>query len=218
MKKFGLGVFILICFLLLGNLVIAANLIDSVDSGVQKVDDAAKKIDDIKNTKWDYLGKEWKAMFLKNSIIKDLDSFFTKFSIVFKILLGMNYSLSLVLFFVFLLWLIFIVESKRLLKTVEGFGNGIALLISIVLAIIISYFHFFEYAVRSLGNFIFSPENYFFRFLLFCLVIILFIFADFLDRFVYFYIKKENKILRKDEEELNRWTLKKIVDIYKKRS
>src|SRR3989338_3842042 len=47
--------------------------------------------------KWDYLAREWKNIFLKNKFVSAIDSFFTKISIVFRILFGMEYSMSLVL-------------------------------------------------------------------------------------------------------------------------
>ena len=119
MKKLGVIFFILICFLFFGNLILGANLIDNVDSGIQKVEDTKNKIDSVTDgsTKWDYLGNEWKAMFLKNKIISVIDSSLTKVSFIFEVLIGEGYTFSIAFFFMILVWFYLLFNLNYLSKT-----------------------------------------------------------------------------------------------------
>ncbi|MFA4953170.1 MAG: hypothetical protein WC584_03035 [Candidatus Pacearchaeota archaeon] len=152
MKKFGIIIFILICFLVFGNLVFGANLIDNVDSGIQKIEDTKNKIDSVVDgsTKWDYLGKEWKTIFLKNKIISVIDSSLTKTSIVFDVLLGENYNFSLAFFFMILVWFYLLFNLSYLLKVF--FSNGISWAISFLILLIFARVHLFAQITSWTGK------------------------------------------------------------------
>ncbi len=143
MKKLSIIIFILACLLLFGIFIVKADLIDSVDSNIQKVEDTKSKIEDIQNTKWDYLGKEWKAIFLKNKIIFGIDSFLTKISIIFKILIYEPYSLSLRFFIILILWLFVFFNLSRLLGE-SFFEGGVSYIVGFVITIILAYFGAFK--------------------------------------------------------------------------
>ena len=71
--------------------------------------DPQETIEDFRNktiSKWDYLGREWQTIFLKNKYVAIVDNFFKKNPKVFFILFGTPYSLSLTLLLIIALWLV----------------------------------------------------------------------------------------------------------------
>jgi len=71
---------------------------DDLDAHIENVEDAKNKIDDLKETEWDYLGKEWQTILLKNKAVSSFDSILKKISFLFEVFFGMPYSLSLTSF------------------------------------------------------------------------------------------------------------------------
>ena len=102
MKKIGvlfICTFLILSFTQLFNIQAQdmGDLEDQIQEGVDRIEDAKGIFDE---GKWDYLGREWKEILLKRKFVSAIDGFFTKISILFKILFGEPYSLSLPLFFV----------------------------------------------------------------------------------------------------------------------
>ena len=54
-------------------------------------------IKDKAEAKWDYLQKEWKSIILKNESFAKTDALFIKGNIIFLVLFGEGYSISLIL-------------------------------------------------------------------------------------------------------------------------
>ncbi|MBI2124233.1 hypothetical protein HYT92_00420 [Candidatus Pacearchaeota archaeon] len=88
--------------------------------------------------KWDYLAREWKNIFLKNKFVSATDSFFTKISIVFRILFGMEYSMSLVLLIVIILWFYFLINLLQMHRYFSIFSGWVNYIISFGLVIIMA--------------------------------------------------------------------------------
>lgn len=86
--------------------------------------------------KWDYLSREWKNIFLKNKFVSAMDEFFTKISIVFQILFGMPYSLSLVLLIVIVLWFYFLINLLQIYRYFSIFSGWVNYVIAFGLTII----------------------------------------------------------------------------------
>ncbi len=215
MKKRILFLFFVLSILILP-LIISVS-IDNVQGQMNQIQDAKDKYSDTNywNEKWDYLGKEWKNIFMKNKIIAFLDAFFTKTSFVFQILFGVPYSMSLVLFGIVFLWLVVFIEVGRIFNVYEKTQGFIAYLISTIVAVFLAQLKLFESLVLLIGQFIFSFESTFIRVILFCLVVLGFIFLNHFNKLLINSLKKDKEKQEKEEEKLNRWTLKKIVEIYK---
>ena len=67
--------------LILNFITIHADLEDTqenLDKSVENLENTKTNIE----TKWDYLGKEWQNILLKNKIVSGFDGFFKKISIV----------------------------------------------------------------------------------------------------------------------------------------
>ena len=191
--------------------------IDNVQGQMNQIQDAKDKYSDATywNEKWDYLGKEWKNIFMKNKIIAFFDNFFTKISFIFQILFGAPYSMSLVFFGIIFLWLVVFIEVGRIFNVYEKTQGFIAYLISTIVAVFLAQLKLFESLVLLIGQFIFSFESTFIRVILFCLVVLGFIFLNHFNKLLINSLKKDKEKQEKEEEKLNRWTLKKIVEIYK---
>lgn len=209
-KKTGVLFLFVILFL---NIVFAAgldSLENKVDSSKEKIDTAKDNIDKIGNytyeKDWDYLGNEWKDILLKNKFISIVDSFLNKISIVFRIIIGVPYSLSFVFYFSIFLWIYFMLifsssfESSGFLSTPYNWLGGV--LASIVLAQI----GLFENLIIFSGRLIFSNEYALSRILIFIIIIACFSLGWYLN-------KKIGQILEgKEKENLK----KELKDSYKK--
>lgn len=101
----------------------------------EKIQDLPKSPEEIKET---YLKQEWSELVAKNKILAPIHSFFLKISPVFLVLFGENYSLSLILLGVIILWVYVALELTTLIKTIDMLNpwaiRGIAVGISIILA------------------------------------------------------------------------------------
>jgi len=215
--KIGILFLFFILSILILPLVISVD-IDDIQEQVNKIQDVKDKYSDTSywNEKWDYLGKEWKNILMKNKFVTILDGFFTKISVVFQILFGVPYSMSFVLLGIVFLWIFVFLEIGRIFNLFEKTHGLIAYLISAGFAIFLAQLKLFESLILLAGQFIFSFESLFMKIILFCLVIGAFIFLNHFIGILIISFKKDIEKQEKEEEKLNRWTLKKIVEIYKK--
>jgi len=107
--------------------------------------------------KWDYLGKEWKTILMQNTIVKSIDSFLQKISLVFSILFGTPYSLSLAFFLTIFLWtyLLFVVFNI-LGNTI--FSKGTSIIISLGLIIGMAQLKFLQMPVNLIIGLFFGEK------------------------------------------------------------
>ena len=104
---------------------------DSVVKGVKELERFTQE------KRWEYLGEKWKEILLKNKVIFAVDKFFTKINIVFVILFGRDWTFSLGMFLVFLIWFYVLILSyhhfefvfweNELFRLIGGFGVTIIL-------------------------------------------------------------------------------------------
>lgn len=193
MKKSLITLFLLV--LIVSPLIFAAGVEDSIQAGLDKAQSGKELVDKSSDQvfweeKWDYLGNEWKGLILKNKFIAGFDAFFSKISIVFQILFGVPYSMSLALFGILVIWTFFLMNASRLVGASGFFDGKMSLLGGLLLVIILAQFRVFEIIVVFLGNVIFSPQYSWTRVLLFILVVGVFMVFDYLDRMLGKYIKK----------------------------
>jgi hypothetical protein len=66
--------------------------------------------------KWDFIGSQWKEILLKNKAISAVDGKFTQVNVVFVVLFARDYSLSLEMLFVFMLWLFTLLILPKFVK------------------------------------------------------------------------------------------------------
>jgi len=227
MKK-EVGILVLLVFSLVSVLhfVSSADVLSGVDDKMNQLEDSVKNTENTINSlsnpdswdeKWDYLGGKWGDILLKNSVVKSLDSFFTQFSIIFRIVFGINYSLSFVFFGIVFLWLFVFLESARVFGVFERTQGLIAYFVSGVLAMMFANFKAFEYLALNLGRFIFSSESVLSRVIFFLIVVAGFFLLNYLNGFFIKSLKKDIKMQKKEEENFNKWSLKKIAEFYRKR-
>lgn len=213
--------FILICLLLFGSLVVRADLQQDVESNVQKIEDTQKKIEDIGSVKWDYLGKEWKNIFLKNKVISTIDAFFTKVSVIFEILIGIKYSFSLAFFFIVLVWFYLLFNLSYLMKTF--FSKGISWVLSFLILLIFARIGFFPKVSYWAGKLFVALGNFINILPLLILVFVLIIWflsyycENFIRMIKYYFIKKTRQLReqqRRIDETLLHTTVQGLMNAF----
>ena len=80
--------------------------VDSIENNITKI----KEFTEV--SKWDFIGSQWKEFLLKDKTIAGIDAFFTKINIVFVVLFARDWSISLEMLFVFLLYALFLFTSN----------------------------------------------------------------------------------------------------------
>ncbi|MBI2629529.1 hypothetical protein HYW76_00340 [Candidatus Pacearchaeota archaeon] len=167
------------------------------------VPSSTEELKNITQTKWDYLGKEWRKILLENSIISKIDSFLSRISIVFRILFGMDYALSMTLLFVIILWLIVFLKSSKMIAALDFLKGWAAYIIGLLFALTLAHLKVFKIIINAVGVFIFSKEAAWARTLLIIAsVLIILAFYYFLDILsTYINKKNEEKKKRKAEQE-----------------
>ncbi|MEK6818399.1 MAG: hypothetical protein AABY10_00525 [Nanoarchaeota archaeon] len=87
---------------------------------------------DFETIQRDYLQKEWEKKLAENKAIGPIHDFFTKISIVFKILIGYQYEISATFLLTLLLWIFTsyilyrIINSSEILKSWKAFFAALA--------------------------------------------------------------------------------------------
>ena len=153
-----------ILFLLILNF-FAISVFAAVGDNVEKLEDNVKYVESLKEkaeSKWDYLGKGWYEVFLKNKFVVLVDNFLKKISFIFEILFGEPYSLSLILFFVIVLWIYFVLKFKEVM-TLTAFSKITSIIISFGLVCILAQLHVLRKIIETLRDLIFAPELWWVR-------------------------------------------------------
>jgi len=157
----------------------------------EELEQQATQLEKLKNvTEWQYLGQRFQVSLLKNPVIAGIDSFCQKISVVFSVLFGMPYSLSITLLFVMALWLIVFVDGGNILSSYSPFSAFTSYGIMLGAAVVFGWIGIFEIIVNFVGTLIYAREAWWARTLLIFAVILLFIFADQLSRYLGKYLQK----------------------------
>ena len=152
----------------------------------------------------DYLAQEWKAILLKSPIISFLNSFFNQISIVFQVLFGVPYSLSLILFFIIIIWVYVMFNIAGLVEAGGLFPGAYSYIAGFLVSIILAQFAVYEKVILFLGNLIFSPANMWVRTLIFAIVVFAFVLIEIGDRKLAEFLKSKRANEAQHKEELNR--------------
>lgn len=169
----------------------------------EKIEQDIERIQQLQNqSRWDYLGKEWRTMALKNPVIAYIDPIFTKFSIVFRILFGVPYSFSIALLFIIILWLTFALRLGGLLSAFEFPRAKTGYYIGFLSATVLSQIKLWEVLTNWIGRLLYSPENDWLRYLLiatfFIIMFLLNLLGDKLNKAL---AEKKKKIKEKSAEQ-----------------
>lgn len=218
MKK--ISVLIFLCLIFFAQLVYAENIVGDLEEKIEGLEDTRENIEEgvenIKETKWDYLGEKWKAAFLKNKFISFVDGFFQKINFVFVVLFGENYSLSLILFFIIVLWFYFFFKLSEILTDYSAFSSSVATAIGFGLVIIMAQLKFFRIIVESFGWLVFSQEAWWIRLIIFIVIAFVMVFLYKLSSQIGDSFKKNRKKtkeeMEKEEEKINRGIVKSFAD------
>lgn len=134
---------------------------DQMENISDRIDHTGRKITEIsrENVKWDYLGVQWQELLLKNEVISTMDRFLKKGNIVFVVLFGRDYSLSLTLFFLILIWIYFWSQLNKMLSLVSTFSSITSRLISLALTVMFAQTGFFDWISQTIFKLAFYREG-----------------------------------------------------------
>jgi hypothetical protein len=217
MKKIGvlfLVLFLVLSFVQLFN-VQAQEIpgVGDIEETIENIEDTKEdiedNIEDIKEGKWEYLGKEWKEMILKNKFFTAIDGFFTKISFVFKIFFGEFYSLSLSLVFVILLWFYFLFKFVEIFRDYSSFSNGVAIVLGLAFNIIFAQLQVLKKIVDFFGWLVFTQEANIWRFLILLGIFAGMIFSYYLTSHLGEVFKKSKAKTEKEKEKMEKEMEKK---------
>lgn len=218
MKKREYFILILsLLFIVFSFSLISCAVQDSLEENIEKaekVTDTIEKAQDVKywEEKWDYLGNEWKKVFLKNPGVAFLDRTLTKISIFFDIIFGVPYALSLVFLSVLFLWIYFYFHISDLLSSTGFFENGLSYLGGLAICVILAQFRFFEAIVLVVGRLVFSPEYIWTRtFFLFVVFGMLGLFS-YLNKKLSAYLRLKRKKVREKSAEASQKAINAFAD------
>lgn len=207
LRRIGVFLFILAFISLVSGQI--GDIEGKIDEGVENLERNVSKVKEFgQKEKWEFIGVQWKEFLLKNKMIAGIDAFFTKINLVFVVLFGIDWSLSLTMFFVFFLWLFtlisitkyFYVDSK-LLRFVY----------SLLCVTVLAQLHFFSSLSSLASELVFLKVSPLWR-TFFIFIIFLFIFLWYkLNSIFAFYFEKRRKNLIEQKARFNEKKIEKVV-------
>lgn len=163
MKKIGVLFLGILLLGFLSNVLLAVdadNIQDDLEEKIEKAEDASEKINEFtENDKWDYLSKEWKKVLLENKFVSSVNSFLSKINLVFIVLFGEDYNLSLVFLFVIIFWVFFLINFNVIFRDYSAFSGSIAGAIAFALTVVGAQFGFYRKFSEIVFKLIFYKEG-----------------------------------------------------------
>jgi hypothetical protein len=190
----------------------------SLDGGLEKVEDAKEKIDEYSDVKrweekWDYLGTKGKEILLKNKFVSGADKIFTKISVVFLVLFGQPYSLSLVLFFVIVLWLFVFFNLGNILKSWGIVGQGVLPFVgALLLTVGLAWTKALVKIVSFAGKLIFSPEYWWTRVIVGIFIIAGIVLLQFAFRYLSVFLAAKKLVAKAHATEVSQKLINKFAE------
>lgn len=210
-KKLGLlFLAILILPFLMGILNSQGTDIPGLPSGVNppQIENTTNQVTNVA-LNWQTIAQQWKTSLLQNPVVYKVNSFFQDISIVFRVLFGQNYSMSLTLLIIIILWIFFLISLNRIFKDFTSFSKGVSFIISLLLVVVMAQINLLGAMSTFIIKLIFGTNNPLWMQLLFAFIIamiILFIMV-LIKKFGKQSVKKRQE--KKDEE--NRFKLESEV-------
>jgi len=122
---------------------------NTVVEGVQEIQKT------VEEERWNYISERWKEVLLKNKFISFIDNFFRKVNIVFVVLFGQSYDLSIILFFIFILWIFFTLNFWNVIGNFTPLSKNTSIVVAIVLSILLAQLNFLNLIATFAVNIIF---------------------------------------------------------------
>ena len=149
-------------------------------------------------SKWDFIGAQWKEYLLKNKAIAGVDAFFTKINPIFLFLFARDWSISLGMLFVFMLWL-FTLLSAYWFASAYALKMWQSWLISLGGAIFLAHLRIFNLLASISEKIILYKVGYWWRLSIFVLIVFLIHVYLFVSKF----LSKQIKLSRQKEKQEN---------------
>lgn len=187
-KKIGVVLIVLIIcaiFFSINGIAQETPISPEIEGEAGKITNATEKLQNFteaftEENRWEYLGGEWRKALLKNKIIGRFDAAFTRINFVFVILFARDYSLSLTLIFVFLLWLFTALSIEGYLIIIEN--KSYRALAAFAITIALAHMQVFNYIAKGAFKIIFYRSEWWWSLLSAVIV--------FVAAFLYLYINK----------------------------
>ncbi len=186
---------------------------EQLEEGIGKAEDIKE---DIEQKRWDYLGEEWKKILLENRFVSAMDSFLKKIDIVFVVLFGEHYSLSLVLLSIILLWFYLFLKMSEILTDYSSFSSTTSMVIGFVLTIILAQFKILRAIIEFFAWLIFWKESNVWRFVILFIIVVGMIGIYYLSSYMGEIHKKKKEEEEKQQEKIDRHFLRKIAEMFSK--
>ena len=151
---------------------------------------------------WDYLSNEWKTMLLGNSFVKGADSFLQSINVVFFVLFGIDYSLSLKFLLVVILWFYVLFRFDNLFKDVTLFSRGVSFVISFGLMIVMAHMGIIEAPVDGIMWLFFSQKTWWMKLIIAVVIIAVLVFIAILIKKFGFRFKENRKKMKEEMERM----------------
>jgi len=209
-----------ICLLALGFLFLAlvsAQLPDNLNPDKLQNDEVVQGVQELQKTveerRWEYLGNQWQEILLKNKYLSLLDNTFKKFNFVFFFLFGKDYSLSLALLFIVMLWLFFGVMFYKVMKDFSPFSEPVSFVISLVFTVILSHLKVYSFLSSLIFKIIFFKQGVWAWTSTAIVILVYFIILIYLERIIYVVGRR----FKKSKEEKEKWDEKFERQLFRKR-
>lgn len=197
----------LIAFILIANLISVSAADSSSIPGVgnvEKVGEASEKITqttkDLETQRLDFLFSRWRAFLLKQPAIAKLDFIMSSINPVFVVLFASDYSLSINLFFVILIWaatlLVFYNYTSAIPFLKETWQK---LLFSTAITIMFAHLQIFNSVSVFAVNLLFKPVKWYWSVLIFFAIIMFIVVYYYVNNLLADYLMEKKKS-RKEQE------------------
>ena len=190
--------------------------------GLAEGDDPSESIEDVldrirqKRNDSDngYLISQWKDQLLGNENIAAVNAVFAENDIIFRILFGVPYELSLTMFFIIVLWFCVLLGLPDIIDSIDFFNKISNWIVSLLVVIILAQAQFFRVIVNLTDRLLFAPENGWIRLILGIIIFFIFVFIYYVEKIVGKYFNQLKK-KRKDEEAEENPVAKQLEHIQK---
>lgn len=167
-----------------------------ITSGIENASERVEYARDyIEQKRWEYIGEQWKGFFLGNSITRGIDSFFRAINVVFVVLFGHSYSLSLMMLLVFMLWLATFLSLPKYFFFIGS--NGLRWLAALGATVIIAQLQIFNYISAGLYKLILFRTGTGWALGMFALILVLLAIYFALMKWLGRYIERAQEINKK---------------------
>ncbi|HJO15043.1 MAG TPA: hypothetical protein QGG70_03260 [Candidatus Pacearchaeota archaeon] len=146
-----------------------------------------------------YLISQWKDQLLGNENIAAVNAVFAENDLIFRILFGVPYELSLTMFFIIALWFCVLLGLPDIIDSIDFFNKISSWIVSLLVVIILAQAQFFRVIVNLTDRLLFAPENGWIRLILGIIIFFIFVYIYYVEKIVGKYFNQLKK-KRKDKE------------------